>query len=74
MFVELENGELLNLDCVVRIFAETPSSGRCKVTAEYVRGGTVLSTVIRSGNERDCKFTLNTLRNSLALHGLPARE
>lgn len=65
MFVELEKGELLNLDCVVRIFIEKQNSESYKVTAEYVSGGTIHFGVIHRGTVSQCNLILSTLRNSL---------
>lgn len=60
MFVRLENGELLNLNHVIRIFVE-----QHRVMAEYARGETVRFATIHSGTEHQCNFAFNMLRNSL---------
>ena len=61
MFVELENGELLNLNHVVKIFIEKQN-----VIAEYASGDNVRRfATIHRGTEHECNHVLTTLKNSL---------
>ena len=72
MFVELENGELLNLNYVVRIFIEEHAPPAYRVTVEYVSGGSVCQGSIHRGTVQQCNFILTALKNSLDVvsHGI----